>query len=89
MDTPMLPIIRPGSTRAWLDRFIDAATLNETSAFRVVAATDLTLDRRVVVAAPAEGVDRAASTAALGRLFYAHREPSHLGIARAGDGADD
>jgi len=70
-------------TQPWLERFVDACTISESNAFRVVGALDPALDRRVTVVVAREGVDRARAARALDRFHAAHRDPPHATIARA------
>ncbi len=71
------------ATQLWLERFADAETLSETSAFRIVACVDTQLERRVFVVTAGERAARPAARAALDRLFRAHHKPPHPIIAPA------
>lgn len=70
-------------TKPWLDRFVGAHTLSETSAFRVVSAFDLPRDRRVVVILATPDAEPSLAARALDRVYAAHRDPPHPGIAPA------
>lgn len=75
------------SATTQVGRFVGLRTLSETSSFRVASARELGAERAVTLVLATEG-DPVLSSQALDRLFEAHRDPPHPGIARATERID-